>query len=217
MTPDAHDWATVRRHGLSIRPLGRLPAPARPDRRRGARRPVGRPGRGRRHRGCPDAPPAPRHAGADGGLRDRLRGLDELRRRLAKERKEALSRYRLDDVLGDIREELTAIVATERRGIERRMVGGGPDGRTMTRGWSAWPPIWPPVDSSGSTRCRTTSGERIRALGEYDFLEPEARDRYQALRGAAAGTGARRRLPGHVRCHPGRDPGAARREPGDGA
>ena len=24
-------------------------------------------------------------------------------------------------------------------------------------------------------------GERIRALGDYDFLEPEARDRYQAL------------------------------------
>ncbi len=59
----------------------------------------------------------------DGAAGDPVHGLDALRRRLAKARKDALSRYRLDDILGDIREELAAIVTTERRGIERRMAG----------------------------------------------------------------------------------------------
>src|SRR3954447_24048807 len=63
----------------------------------------------------------------DGMPGEPVRGLDALRRSLAKQRKEALSRYRLDDVLGDIREELAAIVATERRGIERRMAGRADD------------------------------------------------------------------------------------------
>ena len=119
--------------------------------------------------------------GAEGGLRDRLRGLDDLRRRLAKERKEALSRYKLDDVLGDIREELAAIVATERRGIERRMAGGPAEepGRDPDLERLA-------ADLAARRQQRLDSlpadvGERIRALGDYDFLEPEARDRYQAL------------------------------------
>ena len=119
--------------------------------------------------------------GADGSLRDRLRGLDDLRRRLAKERKEALSRYRLDDVLGDIREELAAIVAAERRGIERRMAGGAGEeaGRDPDLERLA-------ADLAARRQQRLDSlptdvGERIRALGDYDFLEPEARDRYRAL------------------------------------
>ena len=120
-------------------------------------------------------------ARADDALGDRVRGLDDLRRRLAKERKEALSRYKLDDVLADIREELAAIVATERRGIERRMAGGvgeepgrDPDLERLA------------ADLAGRRQERLDAlpsdvGERIRALGEYDFLEPDARDRYQAL------------------------------------
>jgi uncharacterized protein with von Willebrand factor type A (vWA) domain len=111
------------------------------------------------------------------GMRDRLQGLDDLRRRLAKQRKEALSRYRLDDVLGDIREELAAIVAVERRGIERRMAGSPGEDPGLER---------LAADLAARRQERLDAlpadvGERIRALGEYDFLEPEARDRYQAL------------------------------------
>ncbi|MCY7419535.1 MAG: VWA domain-containing protein, partial [Chloroflexi bacterium] len=117
----------------------------------------------------------------DGMPGEPVRGLDALRRLLAKERKEALSRYRLDDVLGDIREELAAIVAAERRGIERRMAGGAGDdpGRDPDLERLA-------ADLAARRQQRLDSlptdvGARIRALGDYDFLEPDARVRYQAL------------------------------------
>ncbi len=109
-------------------------------------------------------------------------GLDALRRRLAKERKEALSRYRLDDVLGEIRAELESIVTAERRGIERRMGGGGSTaGLARDTGLERLA-----ADVAARRQERLDAlpadvGERIRALGEYDFLEPDARDRYQAL------------------------------------
>jgi uncharacterized protein with von Willebrand factor type A (vWA) domain len=116
----------------------------------------------------------------DGSLQGSLPGLDALRRRLTQERKAALSRYRLDDVLGDIRDELSAIVAAERRGIERRMAGGGHE--------SARDPALERLAADLAARRQASLdalpadvGERIRALGEYDFLEPEARDRYRAL------------------------------------
>ena len=116
----------------------------------------------------------------EGSLTDALPGLDALRRRLAQERKAALSRYRLDDILADIREELAAIVAAERRGIERRMAGGSDDrGRDPALERLA-------ADLAARRQASLDAlpadvGERIRALGEYDFLEPEARDRYRAL------------------------------------
>ncbi len=113
----------------------------------------------------------------DGMMDDEVRGLDALRRRLAQERRSALSRYRLDDVLGDIREELEGIVAAERRGIERRMAGNVGDDPGLER---------LAADLSARRQERLDAlpqdvGDRIRALGEYDFLEPDARDRYRAL------------------------------------
>ena len=51
----------------------------------------------------------------------RLAGLAELRRRLARQRDEVLSRYQLGGVLDGLRQELEEIVATERRGLERRL------------------------------------------------------------------------------------------------
>ena len=50
-----------------------------------------------------------------------------------------------------------------------------------TRPWNGWPRTLPRGGRRRWTRCPADVGERIRALGEYDFLEPEARDRYRAL------------------------------------
>lgn len=115
--------------------------------------------------------------GSADGSRDPLTGLDALRRRLAQERRAALSRYQLDDVLGDIREELASIVAQERRGIERRLAGGGADDAGLER-------LAAELAARRQERLESLPediGARIRALGDYDFLEPEARDRYAAL------------------------------------
>ena len=50
-----------------------------------------------------------------------MAGLRDLMERLERQREEALERYGLNDVLGDIRRELDEIVTEERAGVERRL------------------------------------------------------------------------------------------------
>ncbi|MDQ3554424.1 MAG: hypothetical protein M3395_08450, partial [Chloroflexota bacterium] len=120
------------------------------------------------------------YEGPTGDERERVPGLRELLERLERQRQELLDRYRLGDVLADVREELEAIVSTERRGIERRLAeaAGGDAGDASLRRMltemsarrqdelSAMPP---------------DPGGLIGALRDYDFLEPSARERFQAL------------------------------------
>src|SRR3954454_7056634 len=65
--------------------------------------------------------------GAEHGGEQRFAGLNELIRRLAQERDELLSRYELNDVLADVRQELDDIVGSERRALERHIAGARPD------------------------------------------------------------------------------------------
>jgi uncharacterized protein with von Willebrand factor type A (vWA) domain len=128
--------------------------------------------RGMRRR--PDA------AGDDGA------GLRDLIARLADRRRELLERYQLDDVLRDVREELDAVVATERRGIERRLAeaeGDAPDADPTTESMRD---LMRRVASRREQELEALPddpGGRIRALQGYDFLEPSARDRFEALLG----------------------------------
>jgi uncharacterized protein with von Willebrand factor type A (vWA) domain len=113
-------------------------------------------------------------AGQDG---ERLVGLNELLQRLAAARDKLLSRYELGDVLADVRAELDEIVAQERRGIERRMADSDPDADGLR-------------DLAANLAARRQQqlaelppdlGGRIRALSDYDFLEPDARARFDDL------------------------------------
>lgn len=125
---------------------------------------------------------------------DRIAGLRELMERLAAKRREVLERYRLGDVLGDVRRELDEIVGTERAGVERRLAPSragrgkrrGQDGRL--RGRQADDRALEQLARAIAERHREAldalpedPGERIRALQDYDFLEPEARARFEAL------------------------------------
>ncbi len=118
-----------------------------------------------------------RPAGPEG---QRIPGLQELIERLERQRQELLDRYRLGDVLTDVREELDAIVSTERRGIERRLseAASGDTGDESLRRMLS--------DLAASRQDQLDGlapdlGERIRALQGYDFLEPSARERFEAL------------------------------------
>ncbi len=131
------------------------------------------------------------------GGRDRagLTGLRELLRRLAGRRRDLLDRHGLDDVLGDLRRQLQEITDTERQGIERRLAEAGevPGGAADS-----------PGDEAGTRRAAVDSmrrmlgnlarrhraaldalpedvGGRIRALQDYEFLDPAARDAFQQL------------------------------------
>jgi uncharacterized protein with von Willebrand factor type A (vWA) domain len=127
-----------------------------------------------------------------------LAGLNELRERLRRRREELQERYQLRDVLADVRQELDEIVAQERAGIERRLdeaatpPGGRPEAASDPSG---------PSDASDASNAALRAmlrdaaarridqlddlprdvGNRIRRLEEYDFMEPAARDRFNAL------------------------------------
>ena len=114
-----------------------------------------------------------------------LPGLQDLMERIQRRREELLDRYKLGDVLGDVRRELEEIVAEERGGVERRLdraaaaPAPGPDApdpamREMLRDQAA-----KRLDQLDALP--PDVGERIRGLQDYDFLEPPARERFDAL------------------------------------
>jgi uncharacterized protein with von Willebrand factor type A (vWA) domain len=118
-----------------------------------------------------------------------LPGLQDLMDRLARQREELRERFDLGDVLGDIRRELEEIVAEERAGVERRLersgssspdAGAGPDA-------SPDPDLQKMLRDVAAKRLDQLDalpqdvGGRIRDLREYDFLEPEARTRFDEL------------------------------------
>jgi len=130
-----------------------------------------------------------------------MAGLRDLIERLQRRREELLDRYRLADVLGDVRRELDEIVADERAGVERRL-----DAASATSGDDATDPpstidaATAPAPASATDPALRAMlrdaaarrldrldalppdvGGRIRGLEEYDFLEPSARQRFDAL------------------------------------
>jgi uncharacterized protein with von Willebrand factor type A (vWA) domain len=112
-----------------------------------------------------------------------LAGLQDLVDRIQRRREELLDRYKLGDVLADVRRELDEIVAEERGGVERRLesasdegaAGSGEEGlREMLRDVAA-----KRLDQLDALP--PDVGGRIRGLEEYDFLEPGARQRFDDL------------------------------------
>jgi uncharacterized protein with von Willebrand factor type A (vWA) domain len=128
-----------------------------------------------------------------------LAGLEDLRERLRRRRDELQERYQLRDVLADVRQELDEIVAQERAGIERRLdEAAAPQNTARSDGSPAEPqdaPAHPSQDAALRAMLRDAAarridqldalprdvGNRIRKLEEYDFMEPPARDRFNAL------------------------------------
>ncbi|MBF6604108.1 MAG: VWA domain-containing protein [Chloroflexi bacterium] len=121
-----------------------------------------------------------------------LAGLRDLLDRLGRRREELLDRYRLGDVLDEVRRELDAVIAEERAGVQRRLDtaagagGAAPDGTA---------PAPDPPDPALREMLRDIAakrldrldalppevGGRIRELESYDFLESGARERFDAL------------------------------------
>lgn len=155
--------------------------------------------------------------------RGNMAGLRDLLDRLARRREELLDRYKLGDVLADVRRELEEIVDQERTGVEARL-----DRAAGTRSRSApedpagtlkagaapaaeTPPAeTPSAETPAAERPAAPDGAddpalramlrdmaakrldqldelppdvggRIRALEAYDFMEPGARERFEAL------------------------------------
>lgn len=96
---------------------------------------------------------------------ERAAGLRDLLDRLRRRRQQQLDRWDLGSSLEDLRRRLDAIVQAERGGIEQRLPAG-PERARRQQALDQLPP-----DPAG----------RIRGLQDYDFVEPEARRRFEAL------------------------------------
>ncbi|HEY7735559.1 MAG TPA: VWA domain-containing protein [Candidatus Limnocylindrales bacterium] len=125
-------------------------------------------------------------AAPDGSRRD-LPGLQDLIDRLTRQREDVLDRYRLGDVLADVRRELDEIVSQERGGVERRL-----EEATAPPGPGTQTPVAPDelrsmLRDAAARRLDQLDalpddvGGRIRGLQEYDFMEPSARERFAEL------------------------------------
>ena len=120
-----------------------------------------------------------RGLGRAGDPEREVAGLRELLQRLADRRRELLERYQLGDVMADVRHRLEEVVTLERRGIERRLGDaageeGDPGLRQMLGQMAA-------RRQAQLDALPEDAGDRIRALQAYDFLEPSARERFEAL------------------------------------
>jgi uncharacterized protein with von Willebrand factor type A (vWA) domain len=118
-----------------------------------------------------------------------LPGLAELRERLRRQRDALQERYNVSDVLADVRAELEEIVADERTGIERRLdeAAAPPPTDDSALSGAADQALRSMLRDAAARRLDQLEalprdvGRRIRTLEEYDFMEPSARERFQAL------------------------------------
>ncbi|HUR16477.1 MAG TPA: hypothetical protein VMZ33_04285 [Candidatus Limnocylindrales bacterium] len=117
----------------------------------------------------------------------RVGGLNDLLRRLTVAREDLLARYDLGDVLADVRREIDEIVATERRGVERRLAGDAGTKEAADAAHATDAQLAELAANMASKRQEQLEalpadlGGRIRGLSDYDFLEPEARRSFESL------------------------------------
>jgi len=114
-----------------------------------------------------------------------LPGLRDLVDRLRAAREAIADRHRLADPLGDVRRELEEIVRQEREGVERRLADA--DTGSEAEADRAEPALREMLRDLAARRLDRLDalpddvGARIRQLQDYDFLEPGARERFDAL------------------------------------
>ena len=95
----------------------------------------------------------------------RMPGLKDLLERLKRQRQERLNRYDLGSSLEDIKKKLEEVVLTERDGIKQRT----PEGRERRQREQKLDAI--PPDPAG----------RLRDLQNYDFVSPEAKQKFDEV------------------------------------
>lgn len=118
-----------------------------------------------------------------------MQGLRDMLRKLRRQRREKLERYDLGSVMDGLREELDAIVELERDTVDA-MTGdaakpdGEPDGEPDAEGDNFARSL---MDDMASERRRRLDdlpadpAARMRALSDYEFVDPEANKRFQEL------------------------------------
>ena len=117
----------------------------------------------------------------------RIEGLRDLMDRLKNQRQMQLERYNLDSLMDDLKERLQDVVETERGGIDRRLEDARQ--RLELSGDEA-EHLQGPMQllEERAQRSRDTLdslpkglGGAVKELSDYDFMDPEARQKFQEL------------------------------------
>ena len=115
-------------------------------------------------------------------------GMRELSERLRQMQQQKLQQYNLESAMDDIKERLQDVLDTERTGIDRRLVRGSKTSlRTPATSGTLSNPRWTCLRTAPGrtwrswTSCRTALAGQMRELSEYDFMDPEARQKFEEL------------------------------------
>ena len=125
--------------------------------------------------------------GVDDGQGQQSPGLRDLMERLRQQRQRQLERYNLDSVMDDVRERLQDVLDTERGGIERRldearrqMQEAGDDAEHLQAAMGMLEDR-AQRNSEALDALPQSAGGKIRELQEYDFMDPDARQKFNEL------------------------------------
>ena len=114
-------------------------------------------------------------------------GLRDLMERLRRQRRQQLERYNLDSAMDDVKERLQDVIDTERRGIERRLddarrqlQDAGDDAEHLQAPMRM---LEERAQRSAETldTLPESAGGKVRQLQDYDFMDPEARQKFNDL------------------------------------
>ena len=118
---------------------------------------------------------------------ERVHGLRELRERLKQMRQQRLERFNLDSLMDDLKERVQDIIDTEGRGIERRLQEAR---QQLQEAGSDTEFLQGPMElleqraQHSQERLESlpeSAAGRIKELSDYDFMDPEARRKFQEL------------------------------------
>jgi len=101
-------------------------------------------------------------------------GLEQLLRQLREQRERELSRYDLDSTVESIREQLQDVIDTERVGIDRKVDQALPERRKLMEKLAR-------QRRNQLDRMPDDLGGRMKALRQYEFMDEEAREKFERL------------------------------------
>ena len=104
-----------------------------------------------------------------------MQGLEQLLKQLREARERELGRYNLDSTVDQLRQEVQEIVDTERQGIERRQTEAAtPEARKLMDRIAG-------QRNEQLDRMPDDLGGRVKALRDYEFVDDEARQKFDEL------------------------------------
>ncbi len=101
-------------------------------------------------------------------------GLEQLLRQLRERRERELSRYDLDSTVESIREQLQDVIDTERAGIDKKVEEATQERRKLIERLAK-------QRRSQLDRVPDDLGGRMKALRQYEFMDEEAREKFDRL------------------------------------